>query len=113
MNGKIFCDKGYISQALFEEMMRTGVKIVTQLKSTMKTKLIEIDESELLKKRSVIESVFHLLKDILHLNHTRHRSPKNFIVNVISALCAYCLYPNKPKVKMPKKYQKQTLFIEA
>ena len=100
ITGRLFGDKGYISQKLFEEMLKKGLRIVTALRTKMKPKLMVFDESELLKKRSVIESVFHILKDILTLNHTRHRSPINFMVNLIGALCAYCLYPNKPAIKM-------------
>lgn len=100
IKGRLFGDKGYISQKLFEEMLEKGLRIVTALRTKMKPKLMVFAESELLKKRSVIESVFHILKDILTLNHTRHRSPINFMVNIIGALCAYCLYPGKPAIKM-------------
>lgn len=99
IKGRLFGDKGYISQKLFEEMLEQGLRIVTALRKKMKPKLMIFGESELLKKRSVIESVFHILKDILLLNHTRHRSPINFMVNIVGALCAYCLYPHKPAIK--------------
>lgn len=100
IKGRLFGDKGYISQKLFEEMLENGLRIVTALRTKMKPKLMVFGESELLKKRSMIESVFHILKDILLLNHTRHRSPINFMVNLIGALCAYCLYPGKPAIKI-------------
>lgn len=100
LKGKLFGDKGYISQKLFEEMLKEGLRIVTALRTKMKPKLMCFEDSELLKKRSMIESVFHILKDILLVNHTRHRSPVNFLINITAALCAYCLYPNKPSIKM-------------
>jgi hypothetical protein len=99
LKGRLFGDKGYISQKLFEEMLDLGLRIVTALRLKMKPKLMTSEDNELLKKRSMIESVFHILKNILTLNHTRHRSPINFMVNILGALCAYCLYPNKPGIK--------------
>ena len=101
VQGKLFADKGYISQELFEEMLEKGIKIVTQLKKNMKPKLMENNELILLKKRSVIESVFHIMKAILHIDHTRHRSPLNFLINFFAAIAAYCLYPGKPKINLP------------
>ena len=100
MKGMLFGDRGYISQKLFEAMMKEGLRIVTALRVKMKPKLMVWSESELLKKRSMIESIFHIMKDMLHIDHTRHRSPVNFVVNLIGALCAYCLYPNKPAIKI-------------
>ena len=97
--GRLFGDKGYICQKLFEEMFTLGLRIVTALRTKMKPKLMTSDDNELLKKRSMIESVFHILKNILVINHTRHRSSVNFMVNILGALCAYCLYPNKPGIK--------------
>ena len=102
MFGKIYGDKGYISQKLFEEMMEFGVQIITQLKSKMKAKIMPLEDRLMLKKRSLVESVFHILKNMLHIDHTRHRSPKNFLVNILGALMAYCLYPNKPTIRLEK-----------
>lgn len=101
-SGKLYADKGYISKALFEEMLENSVKIVTQIKKNMKSKIMEVGENIMLKKRSVIESVFHILKDILNMEHTRHRSPKNYLVNLLGAIAAYCIYPNKPSITLPK-----------
>lgn len=101
-DGKLYADKGYISKDLFEEMLESSVKIITQIKKNMKPKLMEFGENIMLKKRSVIESVFHILKDILNMEHTRHRNPKNYLVNLLGALAAYCLYPNKPSIVLPK-----------
>ena len=95
-------DKGYISQTLFEEMLAVGVQIVTQLRNKMKPKIMPLEDRLMLKKRSLIESVFHILKDMLHIDHSRHRSPKNFFINILAALTAYCLYPNKPSIRMEK-----------
>lgn len=98
--GKIFGDKGYISSNLFAELLSKGLKLVTGLKNNMKNKLMDFNERIMLRKRSLIESVYHILKDVCHIEHTRHRSPENFVVNILAGLAAYTLYNNKPKLKM-------------
>lgn len=100
--GKVYGDKGYLSQKLFEEMLDLGVQIVTQLRSKMKPKIMPLADRLMLKKRSLIESVFHILKDMLHIDHSRHRSPQNFLINILAALTAYCFYPNKPTIRLEK-----------
>ncbi len=55
--GKLFADKGYISQKLFEELYERGLQLVTKLKKNMKNKMLPLFDKILLRKRSVIESV--------------------------------------------------------
>ena len=38
-----------------------------------------------------------LLKNKANLVHSRHRSIHNFIMNLCSALTAYCFFDNKPE----------------
>ena len=83
-------------------MLEFGIQIVTQLRDKMKPKIMPLEDRLMLKKRSLIESVFHILKDVLHIDHSRHRSPKNFLINFMAALIAYCLYPNKPSIRLEK-----------
>lgn len=109
MFGKVYGDKGYLSQKLFEEMLESGIQIVTMLRNKMKPKLMPIKDRLMLKKRSLIESVFHILKDMLHIDHTRHRSPKNFLINILGALTAYCFYPNKPSIRL-EKYEEREIW---
>ena len=66
----------------------------------MKNMLMDFEEKILLRKRAVIESVNDFLKNICQIEHSRHRSPINFIVNLISALTAYCFIPKKPSLKI-------------
>ncbi len=35
------------------------------------------------------------LKNLHQLEHSRHRSVNNFMVNIMAAVVAYCLNPNK------------------
>lgn len=94
--GKLYADKGYISQSLFGRLWDNGVHIVTGLRTNMKQKLMPIYDK--LRKRSVIESVNDMLKYTAQLVHSRHRSFHNFIMNLLAALGAYCFYNVKPHV---------------
>ena len=98
--GKLFADKGYISQKLFEALFNDGVHLVTGIKSNMKNSLMSVRDKILLRKRSVIETINDELKNICHVEHSRHRSTHNFIMNIISALVAYCFFPKKPSINV-------------
>ena len=45
----------------------------------------------LLRKRFIIETLFNKLKSGMGLQHTRHRSPINALVHIVSCLAAYAL----------------------
>ena len=60
--GKLFGDKGYISQGLFEELLTKGIKLVTNMRANMKCRLMQWQEKILLRKRSLIETVNDTLK---------------------------------------------------
>ena len=98
VHGSLFGDKGYISQRLFQELYQRGLKLITSVKKTMKNKLISLHEKILLRKRSVIESVFNVLKNKFEIEHTRHRSPVNAFVHIVSTLALYQLSPKKPSI---------------
>ncbi len=49
----------------------------------------------MLRKRYIIETINDLLKNTVQIVHSRHRSVANFILNLISALRAYCFFENK------------------
>jgi len=56
-------------------------------------------ENELLSRRGLIETVNDQLKNLHQIEHSRHRSVNNFMVNIMAAVVAYCLNPNKPTFK--------------
>jgi hypothetical protein len=68
--GKLFGDRGYLSYGLFAELFERGIQLVTQL------------------------------KNISQIEHTRHRSLANFMVNLVSGLIAYCHQPKKPSIRL-------------
>lgn len=97
--GKLFADKGYISQKLFENLFIDGIQLITGIKSNMKNQIMSMYDKIMLRKRSVIETVNDELKNICQIEHSRHRSFVNFISNMISGLIAYSFLPKKPSIK--------------
>lgn len=101
--GKLFGDKGYISQPLFELLLDTfNIQLITRLRSNMKNRLMPLADHLLLRKRSIIETIIDQLKNISQVEHSRHRSPINFLVNVLCGLIAYCHQPKKPSLGLEK-----------
>lgn len=96
--GKLFGDKGYIGKDLFEKLFVDGVHIVTKIRKNMKNSLMLMQDKIMLKKRAVIESVNDQLKNICQVEHTRHRSFENFIINTLSAIAAYSFLDKKPSI---------------
>lgn len=96
--GKLFADRGYISAKIFEKLYERKITLVTRLKKNMKNKLADYYDMVMLRKRSVIESVNDFLKNTCQIEHSRHRSMVNFLVNLLSALSAYSFLPKKPSV---------------
>ena len=91
--GRLFGDKGYLSQDLFDRLFARGLKLITNVRKNMKNKLLDWQERVLLRKRSLIETVNDQLKNICQIEHTRHRSPNNFLVHLLAGVIAYTRQP--------------------
>jgi hypothetical protein len=98
--GKLFGDRGYISQELFEQLWQQDRQLITKLKRKMKNKLMPLLDKVLLGKRALIECVNDQLKNISQIEHTRHRSATNGIVNLVAAVVAYTFQPKKPALDL-------------
>lgn len=98
--GKLFADRGYISQDLFEKLFIDDIHLVTKIKKNMKNSLMNIYDKICLRKRAVIETVNDELKNNCQIEHTRHRSVDNFVTNLVSALIAYNFMPKKPQMNI-------------
>jgi hypothetical protein len=98
--GKLFGDRRCISHGLFAELFERGIQLVTQLKRNMKNRLMLLRDKVLLCKRAVVESINDQLKNISQIEHTRHRSLANFMVNLVAGLIAYCRQPKKPSIRL-------------
>ena len=109
--GKLVGDKGYISKKLFNRLFIDGIQLITKLKSNMKGSIMKISDRLLLRKRAIIETINDELKNIAQVEHSRHKSFDNFIVNTLGALAAYCLFPKKPTIAVQRTIDRQlTLF---
>ncbi len=98
--GKLFGDKGYLSQPLKDELWQQGIQLITSIRRNMKPQLMELTDKLLLRKRSIIETINDQLKNISQIEHSRHRSIDNFFVNLMSGLIAYSRRPIKPSVQV-------------
>ena len=76
-----------------------GIQLVTAVRRNMKSRAFSNEERLLLRKRSVIETVNDELKNICHMEHTRHRSINGFLLNLPGAIAAYAFFPKKPSIK--------------
>jgi len=98
--GKLFGDRGYISQQLFAQLWSQGVQLITSLRKNMKNRLMPLSDKLLLRRRAIIETVNDQLKNISQIEHTRHRSVAGFLVNLLASLIAYCHRPKKPSLNL-------------
>ena len=109
--GKLFADRGYISQKLFEKLLKKDITLITRARKNMKNKLMDYYDRIMLRKRTVIESVNDFLKNICNIEHSRHRSITNFLVNLLSALAAYSFLPKKPSICSASDFPKDFLCL--
>ena len=99
--GTLFGDKGYLSQPLAEQLLVTqGLRLITKLRKNMRNQLITLSDKLLLRKRAIIETINDQLKNVCQIEHSRHRSPINFLVHLIAGLIAYCQQPKKPSLHL-------------
>lgn len=99
MFGNVFGDRGYISQTLSAHLRQTSrIHLVTKVRRKMKNRLMRLSDKLLLQRRGLIESVIDQLKNVSQIEHSRHRSPINFAVNLMAGLIAYCHQPQKPSL---------------
>lgn len=97
--GKLFGDKGYISQPLAQSLRAMfNIQLITKLRGNMKNRLMSLSDRILLRRRAIVETIIDQLKNISQIEHSRHRSITNFFVNVLCGLIAYCRRPSKPSL---------------
>jgi hypothetical protein len=99
--GKLFGDKGYLSAALVKQLKSLfGIELITPLRKNMKKVERPLLDKLRLRKRAIVETIIDQLKNISQIEHTRHRSPVNFLVNLLCGLIAYCHQPKKPSLQL-------------
>lgn len=57
IKGKLCADKGYIGQALFENLFLNGIELLTEVKNNMRNSLMSMTEKILLHKRALIQTL--------------------------------------------------------
>jgi len=100
LRGKLFGDRGYISAPLTRLLFEQGLQLITRLRKNMKDHLMHLSDKLLLRKRAIIESIIDQLKNISQIEHSRHRSPTNFVVHLLAGLLAYSHQDKKPSLHL-------------
>ena len=99
----LFHTSGYrCFKHFYLEKVCKHLRIFTKLKSNMKGAIMSVSDRLLLRKRTIIETVNDELKNIAQVGHSRHRCFDNFIVNLLGAIAAYCLFPKKPCINVQR-----------
>lgn len=94
----LFGDRGYLS-SIKEELARKGFHLIARKRKNMKAETqLSKQQKYYARHRGLIETVFDLLKYICDIEHSRHRSPQNFLANLIAALIAYDFFDRKPAI---------------
>lgn len=101
LKGRCFGDKGYLTK-IFKELLEEGLHLFTKIRKNMKNKLISIENKILLKARTIIETIFDIMKNILNIDHTRHRSPDNALTHLLAGISAYQFLDHKPSISNNK-----------
>ena len=100
LSGKLYADKGYISKNLTDKLRHQGVDLITTARKNMKAKALSLWDRAMLSRRFIIETINDQLKNISQIEHSRHRSPNGFMLNMLAGLVAYCLKENKPTLNI-------------
>ena len=111
--GKLYGDKGYISKALADLLWGNGIQMIAKPKKNMKNVNLSQADRIMLRKRAVIECVNDELKNICKLQHTRHRSVNNFLLNILGAIAAYSFFPKKPSLNIQFEQNQKQLTLAA
>ncbi len=104
--GKLVGDRGYLSQVLFEQLFGRGLQLmpadrplpITPIRKSMQNRLVVLEDKLLTRKRFVIGTIVDHLKNISRIEHSRHRSTTNFIVNLIDGLIACTSQVKRPSL---------------
>jgi hypothetical protein len=95
--GTLVGDRGSVSQTLAEQVAQDfRIEFIDRPRTTMRRHLDDPFDRWLVRQRALIETIIDQLKNISQIEHSRHRSPHNFLVNLVAGLIAYCQQPKKP-----------------
>ena len=83
--------------ALFGRLWSEGIHVVTGLRSNMKQRLMPLYDKIMLRKRSIIETVNYILKNVVLLVHTAPQRAQ-LSDKPVRGNGAYCFFQSKPAV---------------
>ncbi len=66
----------------------------------MKKALMPVSDKLLFRKRAIIDTFTNSIYKTSE--HSRHRTFDNFIINILSAIAAYCCFPQEPYIKIKR-----------
>ena len=104
--GGLVVDRGYLSQVFFEQCFAQGLQLmaadrplpITLTRKNMQNRLVVLEDKLLTRKRFVIGTIVDQHKNISRIEHSRHRSTTNFIVNLIAGLIACTSQVKRPSL---------------
>ena len=101
------CLKHFYIEKVCRHMRHLFPKVVSynrfvELEKEVAIPLTLFIKNLLLRKRAIIETVNDELKNIAQVEHSRHRCFDNFIVNLLGAIAAYCMFPKKPCINVQR-----------
>lgn len=65
-------DKGYLGEKLAQDLEPQGLKFIIKVQRNMKKKMLSVFETFFLNQRGIIETIIDQLKNLYHVEHTRH-----------------------------------------
>ena len=96
IKARLIGDRGYVSQALFDDLFDQGVTLITKIKKRMKNRFMSLKDKAMLQRRGFIETIFSSLKSLGTFVHHRHRCPINACAHLLAGLINYQLRDDKP-----------------
>ena len=109
LHGKLVGDKGYIKQTLFDKLFGRGLLLITRLRNNMKNKLISLFDKLLLRKRAIIETIIDQLKNIMQIEHSRHRGIPHYFADILAGIIAYTYQKKLPSLNLTPTQLKRML----
>jgi hypothetical protein len=99
--GKLFGDTGDLAPPLAEHLhVEPGVQLITRWRQNRRHRLLQLADKRLLRQRAIIETLDEQLQNICQIEHTCHRRPVTFLVNLVCGLIASCHSPKKPSLDL-------------
>ena len=92
-----------------QEVKKKGIDLDTRLRKSMLKVVHSKFDQVMLRKRSLLETIFDELKNLYQIEHTGHPSLSNFAFNLMAGIAVCCLQPIKPSIKLRDCQKKPTM----